>query len=166
MAISPRALCVVLALALAAPGAGCAQGAEVAFGGLRADPTLPVEVTADSLSVNQTDGTATFTGNVVVTQGAMRLSADRVEIVYGDAEHRRIERLHASGGVTLVSGQDAAEAAEAVYTIDTGAVEMTGDVLLTQGANTIAGQRLTVDLTRGTGRMEGRVTTILQPKGD
>lgn len=166
MTLSSRALYVALSIALAVPAAALAQGAEVAFGGLKADTTLPVEVTADALSVNQTDGTATFSGNVLVIQGGMRLSADRVEVVYGNAERSRIERLHASGNVTLVSGKDAAEAADAIYTIETGDVEMTGNVLLTQGANTIAGEKLVVDLTSGTGRMEGRVKTILQPGGN
>lgn len=164
--LSPRVFGALLVLALAGPGPALAQGAEVAFGGIRADTSLPVEVTADTLSVSQTDGTATFSGNVLVSQGDMRLSAERVEVVYGSADRSRIERLHASGGVTLVSGKDAAEAADAVYTIGTGAVEMTGDVLLTQGASTIAGQKLVVDLASGTGRMEGRVTTVLRPGGN
>ncbi len=166
MTLAVRVLAALMALALSAPDGARAQGAEVAFGGIRADTSLPVEVTADTLSVNQTDGTAVFAGNVVVTQGDMRLSAERVEVVYGSEDRSRIERLHASGQVTLASGKDAAEAADAVYTIDTGAVEMTGNVLLTQGANTIAGQKLVVDLASGTGRMEGRVTTVLQPGGN
>lgn len=161
-----RALAAALAIAAAAPLSARAQGAEVAFGGIRADTSLPVEVTADTLSVNQTDGTATFSGNVLVVQGEMRLSAERVEVVYGGTDRSRIERLHASGKVTLVSGKDAAEAADAVYTIESGAVEMTGAVLLTQGTSTIAGQKLVVDLASGTGRMEGRVTTVLQPGGN
>ena len=166
MTLSLPALGVALVVAMAAPGLARAQAAEVAFGGLKADTSLPVEVTADVLSVNQTAGTAIFSGNVLVVQGEMRLSADRVEVIYGNAERSRIERLHASGRVTLVSGKDAAEAADAVYTIESGAVEMTGDVLLTQGASTIAGERLVVDLTSGTGKMEGRVKTILQPGGN
>ena len=39
---------------------------------------------------------------------------------------------------------------------------MTGDVILTQGPNALSGERLIVDLTSGTGRMEGRVRTIFQ----
>jgi len=168
MTFFPRALSVALAMALAMvlPGQVRAQGADVAFGGLRADTSLPVEVTADQLSINQTDGTAIFVGSVVVVQGDMRLAAERVEVIYGNAERSKIERLHASGQVTLVSGADAAEASDAVYTIETGAVEMTGSVLLTQGGNTIAGERLVVDLASGTGRMEGRVKTVLQPGGN
>lgn len=161
-----RSVCLALAMAVAGGGLVHAQGADVAFGGIRADTSLPVEVTADQLSINQTDGTAIFAGNVVVIQGDMKLAADRVDVAYSGEDRTRIERLHASGSVVLVSGSDAAEAEDAVYTIETGAVEMTGNVLLTQGANTIAGQKLVVDLASGTGRMEGRVKTVLQPGGN
>lgn len=154
-----------LFLLLLAAAPALAQG-QVAFGGIRADTTKPVEVTADSLTVNQSDGTAVFAGNVLVAQGEMRLSAGEVRVEYAEGDTRRIERLLATGGVTLVSGPDAAEAKEAVYTIESGSVVLTGDVLLTQGPNVLSGQKLTVDLKTGTGSMEGRVKTVLQPGGN
>ena len=154
---------ILLSLLAAAPALG--QG-QIAFGGIRADTSKPVEVTADSLTVNQSDGTAVFSGNVLVAQGEMRLSAGEVRVEYAEGDTRKIERLLATGGVTLVSGPDAAEAKEAVYTIDSGSVVMTGNVLLTQGPNVLSGQKLTVDLRTGTGSMEGRVKTVLQPGGN
>lgn len=159
------AMIALAALAVLPPMLAAGQGASVAFGGIRADTGLPVEVTADQLSVNQTEGTAVFSGNVLVGQGEMRLSAAEVLVEYGSEDQSRIERLHAKGGVTLVSGAEAAESEEAVYTIDSGEVVMTGNVLLVQGGNTISGQKLVVDLATGTGRMEGRVKTVLQPGG-
>lgn len=162
-----RSSLAALAVAAALAGAASAQqGTGVAFGGIRADTALPVEVTADQLSVNQEDGSATFSGNVVVGQGEMRLSAAEVRVEYAPEGRNRIERLHASGGVTLVSGAEAAEAQSAVYTIDSGEVVLSGEVLLTQGANTLAGQKLTVNLRTGTGIMEGRVRSVLQPGGN
>lgn len=139
-----------------------AQGARIDFGGIRQDTSLPVEVTADQLSVNQTDGSATFSGNVVVGQGEMRMSAAEVRVEYTQGGGG-IDRLHATGGVTLASATNAAEAREAVYTIASGEVVMTGDVLLTQGQSAISGQRLVINLTAGTGVMEGRVQTLFQP---
>ena len=54
-----RIIPLFLVAALALPvGAALAQGTNVAFGGLKADTRLPVEVTAENLTVNQTDGTA------------------------------------------------------------------------------------------------------------
>ncbi len=149
---------------LALPLAAAAQGAKVAFGGLKQDTSQPVEITADSLEVNQTDGQATFTGNVLVGQGALRLSAARIEVEYA-ADGQGIQTLHATGGVTIVNASDAAEAQEAVYTIASGNVVMTGNVLLTQGPNAISGERLVLNLTDGTGVMEGRVKTVFTPGG-
>lgn len=152
----------LLVLALLLPVPLLAQGASVAFGGLKQDTTLPVEVSSDQLAVNQADGTATFSGNVLVGQGAMRLSAGQVLVVY-TADGTGISRLNATGGVTLINATDAAESREAVYTIDSGLVVMTGDVMLTQGGNALSGQKLVIDLKAGTGVMEGRVQTVFQP---
>jgi lipopolysaccharide export system protein LptA len=156
-----RVFAVLAALALF-PSLGVAQGASVAFGGLTQDTTLPVEVSADQLAVNQADGTAIFSGNVLVGQGEMRLSAGRVKVEY-TSDGSGISRLFATEGVTLINASDAAEAREAVYTIASGDVVMTGDVLLTQSGSALAGQKLIINLKDGTGVMEGRVQTVFQP---
>ena len=118
---------------------------------------------ADALAVNQSDGTAVFTGNVVIGQGAMRLSAGRVDVTYAEGGTTRIRSLRAEGDVTLVSGDDAAEAQEALYDVEAGQVTLIGDVILAQGGNVLTGQRMEVDLATGAARVEGRVRTILQP---
>ncbi len=163
-----RAIAVaVFCLAAIAPAyPALAQGTGIVFGGIKADTTLPVEVTADTLSVNQADGSATFSGNVVIGQGEMRLSAAEVRVEFGAGDTRQIERLHATGGVTLVSGAEAAEAEEAVYTIESGLIVLSGGVLLTQGQNALTGNQLTVDLKTGTGTMSGRVKAVLQTGND
>ncbi|MBE2277279.1 MAG: lipopolysaccharide transport periplasmic protein LptA [Rhodobacteraceae bacterium] len=157
-------LVLALILALAATPAA-AQQAAVDFGGLKQDTTLPVTVEADRLAVNNADGSAVFTGNVRVAQGEMRLAAAEVTVAYGQ-DGTSISQLHATGGVTIVNAADAAEAREAIYTIDSGTIVMTGDVLLTQGASTMAGQKLTIHLKDGTGVMEGRVSTTFMPGGN
>jgi lipopolysaccharide export system protein LptA len=160
--MSQRHLALAFAACLIAlPAALSAQGMRVPFGGLSHDANAQVEVSADQLSVSQADGTATFSGNVVVGQGEMRLSAALVRVEY-HTDGGGIARLHAEGGVTLVSGNEAAEAREAVYDIDAGRVVMTGEVLLTEDGNALSGDRLVIDLNAGTAQMEGRVRTILQ----
>ncbi|MCL6282264.1 lipopolysaccharide transport periplasmic protein LptA [Ruegeria sp. 2012CJ41-6] len=155
-------LCVLFALFGAAVAA---QGANVAFGAVKADPSLPVEVTADNLDVNQEDGSAEFTGNVFISQGEMKLSAKRVLVIY-EKEKSGIQRMEATGDVVLVSGPDAAQADRADYTIETGVIVMTGDVLLTQGQNTVTSNEMVVNLVTGTAQMAGRVKTILKPDGN
>ncbi len=162
------ALSFALFVALAAPGMLSAQGANIAFGGLTHDTGLPVELSADELSINQADGTATFIGNVVIGQGDMRISAGKVLVEYASSNDAtgEINRLVLSGGVVLVNGAEAAEAAQAVYSIATGEIVMTGGVILTQGRNALSADRLVVNLKAGTGRMVGRVKSIIQTSGN
>lgn len=140
-----------------------AQGSQIAFGSAT-DSDLPVEVTAENLDVNQNDGTAVFTGNVIVGQGTMRLSAPRVLVVYYE-DQSGIERLEASGGVVVVDGEDAAESQWADYNLETGLIHMRGDVLLIQGQNATSSERMVVDTRAGTANMTGRVRTILNQGG-
>lgn len=154
-----------LTLLFLIPGSvALAQGTNVAFGAIKADPTLPVEVTADNLDVNQENGSAEFTGNVVVGQGEMKLSAARVLVIYNQ-QASGIQRLEATSDVILVNGPDAAEADRADYTIDSGVIVMRGNVLLTQGPNALTSDQMTVHLTSGTAQMVGRVKTILNADG-
>ena len=150
-------------------GTAHAQGASVAFGGLKHDASLPVEITADELTVDQNTGSAVFIGNVVAGQGEMRLSAGRVQVQYATENGQatgRIDQLIATGNVTLVNGAEAAEADNAVYAVNGSEIVMTGNVILTQGVNALSGEKLIVDLASGTGRMEGRVRTIFQTGGN
>ncbi|MEQ6249451.1 lipopolysaccharide transport periplasmic protein LptA [Sulfitobacter sp. HNIBRBA3233] len=159
-----RLLMIAAAAALLSTAA-LAQGTSVAFGTIAQDTSLPVEVSSDELSVDQDTGTAVFSGNVVIGQGEMRLSAARVMVVYR-AEQSGIARLEATGGVTLVSGNDAAEAQRADYSIDTGTIVMTGNVLLAQGQSALSADEMTIRLEDGTARMRGNVRTRLQTGGD
>ena len=154
-----RALACACLLAAASPV--FAQGTQVAFGTIQQDTSAPVEISADELAVDQNTNAATFTGNVVIGQGALRLSAAQVLVIYRQ-DRQGIERLEATGGVTLVSGQDAAESQNADYNIDNGVIVMSGNVLLTQGQSALTANRMSVNLNDGTARMQGRVKTILQ----
>lgn len=173
-----RALIVPALLAALAAGGGwrpaagqeaaAPRGAQVPFGDFEHDASLPVEITSDALALDQAARTAIFTGAVKVGQGALRLAADRLEVRYledANAPNGQggIERMLASGNVTLSNGTEAAEARTASYVVATGVVEMDGDVLLTQGGNALSGQKMHVDLNAGAATMEGRVQTIIIP---
>lgn len=140
-----------------------AQGTGVSFGGGDHDSSAPVEVSANQMEVDQAAGTARFTGNVVIGQDKMRLTGAVVDVTYGTQGNGQIEQVHATGGVTLATPEEAAEAKEAVYTVGRGTVVLTGDVVMTQGSSAISGDKLTVQLDDGTGIVEGRVRVIFQP---
>lgn len=155
------AFCAALSFLL--PLAAHAQ-TNINLGGMEVDTSAAVEVTADSLSIDQANGSAVFDGNVMIVQGDLRLTAGRVEVIYG-ANTSEIARLLASGGVTFVTADEAAEAQQADYDIASGLLMMTGDVLLTQGPSAISAGQMTINVTDGTATMEGRVRTVLQ-QGD
>ena len=157
-----RSLVKAVFFVLAALPALAQDGTNVAFAGLKTDTTQPVKVTADQLAVNQTDGTATFTGNVVIVQGDMKVQAGTV-LVHYSLDKKAIQSLHAEGGVTVAAGTDAATSDTADYMPDTGDLILQGNVVLTQGAAALSGQKLTLSLKSGLGTMSGRVTTIFTP---
>jgi len=144
-----------------------AQGAALPFGALQSGEAQQVEIAADTLSIDQATKTAVFSGNVVAGMGDFRLSADRVEVLYAEGQGAgAVRALRAAGGVVFVSGDDSAQADSAVYELVEGNVLMEGNVILTQGANALSGQRLRIDLGAGTAQMEGRVQTIFQTQGN
>lgn len=151
----------LVALCLAVPSLVLAQGLQVAFGSIKDNSEDPIEVTADRLEVGDETNTAIFSGGVVIGQGDMRLAAPKVRIVYRE-ETDEISRMVATGGVTLVDGPDAAEAASAEYDLDAGTVEMRGNVLLTQERSAMTADTMTVNTDDGTAVLSGRVKTILQ----
>lgn len=155
-----RLFAVLFALAVAT--AASAQDFKVDFGVAGSDPNAPIEVQADSLSIDQETGNAKFAGAVVITQGDMRFEAPLVEVTYNEAKDG-ISKLTGSGGVAILSGKDTARAENATYNVDTGLIIMQGSVALAQGANTITAERMTVNTSNSTAELHGRVRTVLQP---
>jgi len=135
------------------------------LGGISADPAAAIEISADSLSVDQDTGKAVFDGNVVIGQGDLRLSAGRVEVVYGGTTGQ-ITSLEATGGTTFVTATEAAEAQSASYNIETGSLILVGEVLLTQGASAISADQMAIDLNSGDAQLSGRVRTVFQQGGN
>ncbi|MCV6587148.1 MAG: lipopolysaccharide transport periplasmic protein LptA [Marinibacterium sp.] len=146
-------------------GMASAQTAGIAFGSTETDSTLPVEVTSKTLDVDQTGGTALFTGDVVVIQGPMKLNADKVLATY-DTAASEIREIEATGNVIMVNGPDKAEADHALYTLASGVVVLTDNVFLTRTANVITGDFATIYLDSGTAEVEGNVKTLFIPAQD
>ncbi len=153
-------------LAIMAFSAASAQESNP-FGSFKHDATLPIEIAADSLAVDQGAKQATFSGAVEAGQGTMRLTAEKIVVSYageGGGDTGRIDRLRAEGDVFLSNGAETAKGQWADYDVASGTVTMGGDVVLTQGENAISGQSLTIDLNAGTGKISGgRVKSVFTP---
>ena len=155
------------ALTIAWPLARAQQPADP-FGSFQHDSAQPIEITADALEVRDAENRAIFSGEVIAGQGDLRLTAETVSVWYirdgGGGESGQIERLRAEGDVFLSSGSETATGAWAEYAVTEGVVTMGGGVTLAQGENAISGERLTVNLNTGVGRVEGgRVRSVFNP---
>ncbi|WP_118133174.1 LptA/OstA family protein [Oceanicella sp. SM1341] len=145
-------------------------GPDSPFGSFKHDSTLPIEITSESLSVNQGTRVATFKGEVVAGQGTMRLTAQQMEIFYDGtpqsgtgSETGSIRLMRAEGDVFLSNGAEAAKGSTAEYDVSKGVITLAGGVVLTQGDNAISGESLWIDLNSGVGEIKGRVKTVFQP---
>ncbi|MEM1237693.1 MAG: LptA/OstA family protein [Pseudomonadota bacterium] len=138
-----------------------AQGLQVAFAGLGQTTDQPIEIAADTMAIDQDDGSAVLTGNVVIGQGDLRMTASRVTIDY--TQEGGISEMFAVGGVVIVTPEEEVESTTALYKLADDSIFLSGDVLLVQGRSTVLSETMRVDLTDGTALLEGRVRTVLQP---
>jgi len=133
----------------------------------------PVQIDAATLEVHDKSKTATFSGNVRVVQGDTTMKCQTLVVFYGqeiglagDKEAaagpkttpltgaQNIRRIEAHGGVTVVSKDQNATGDLGVYDLASKTITLTGNVVVSQGANVIHGERVVVDTTTGNARVE------------
>ena len=124
------------------------------------DSSLPIEIAADALEVQQEKNLATFSGNVQAQQGAIRLKAELLQVHYrpqdGDASVQgAISRIDAKGKVFFSSPGQTAQGDSGIYDVDKSVIVMQGNVVLTRDKNVIRGNRLVLNLTTGRSKVEG-----------
>jgi len=51
---------------------------------LDSDRKQPIEITADSVELNEGEGFSTYSGNVLIVQGSMTIEANKVKITFND----------------------------------------------------------------------------------
>ena len=127
----------------------------------------PVSYAADRIELQDRQNRVVLSGDVVITQGDLRLTAGRTTVSYTDAGSLRIQRIDATGGVTVTRGNETARGNAAVYDFNRRVIILAGGVALRRGSDTLNGGRLTIDLNSGlssvdgggaTGSRSGRVT--------
>lgn len=154
-----------IALMVASPLYGATSPVELGF---KTDE--PIAVNADSFSADLQGETGTYSGNVLVVQGAIRLRADEitVEAPGGQATH-----MEARGGIVVESPSGTATGDLAVYDISAQIIRLTGNVVLTNNANVMRGDALEVRIAdgratlsagaNGQGPGQGRVQGLFVP---
>ncbi len=119
------------------------------------DANQPIEITADSLEVQQEKQLAIFRGTVDAVQGEMNLRADVLVVHYRSREGNQnsISLIEAEGNVFVSSPTEMAQGDRGIYNVDAQLVELYGSVVLTQGENVIRGDHLELNLATGQSKM-------------
>lgn len=167
-------------MAAALPGAaaqpGTTKNAPNALQGFQQNRGQPVQIEAASLEVRDKDKVATFKGNVKVVQGDTVMRCKLLTVFYeqqgqqgqaaqaggapmkaaapGPGGSSSISRLEASGGVSVIQKEQTANGDTALFDMKSNTVTLLGNVVVSQGANIMRGERLVVDLTTGVSRVE------------
>lgn len=152
MRVAPRLLSLC-ALALCAAVPASAQS--------RHDSAAPIDFSAARIELQDRAGRVMLSGDVVIRQAEMTLTADRMTITYtGDIMNGspQVSRLDAAGGVTVTRPDQNARAQFAVYDLNSRVITMIGGVQLRQGSNTLTGSRLSIDLDTGRATIDGSGT--------
>lgn len=146
-----------------------------AFQGFTRNRKDPVKIEANSLEVRDKEKLAIFRGNVVVVQGDTTMRCKELEVHYegnalgGDPRQKvpatksqqksesaqRIKRLVAIGGVIVTAKDQRAVGDRGTFEMATNIVVLDGNVVVTQGQNVMNGDKLTVNLTLGTSKLDG-----------
>lgn len=129
-----------------------------------ADTGDKVSVTGDSFTVEDKTHKATFTGNVVVTEARLKLTADQVVAFYGAGGASNIKSFQATGHVKIVTKDQTATGDKAIFDPKTKILTLSGNVLVVSASGQMKGPELTLDLNKSTsvfsGGKSGRVTGV------
>ena len=157
------------------PAAGAANAAEQknqgpanALQGFSQNRDQPVKIQAAALEVREKDKLATFSGDVYVLQGDTELRCKVLTVSYeeetggqtvkaadpGPGGQKQIRRIEAKGGVVVVQKDQKATGDSAIFNMRENTVMLTGNVVVTRGADILRGYRLVVDLTNGVSKMD------------
>ncbi|NNC59989.1 MAG: OstA family protein [Erythrobacter sp.] len=115
----------------------------------------PINVDAGRFEIQDRQDRAVFSGGVVVQQAGLTVRADRVTLLYSSTAGVDINRIVASGGVTVTRGSERAQGNTAIYDLNRRIITMVGNVRLNQSANRLSGGRLVIDLNSGVSSVDG-----------
>jgi lipopolysaccharide export system protein LptA len=163
MTKKPMIALAALAAALLGSGVALAQSGTSALKGH--DSKAPIDLAADRAEAQDRADRAIFAGNVVVKQGELTLRTARLTLAYANTNGIDINRIDASGGVTVTSPSETARGDFAVYDLNEGLITMVGNVRLERGGSFLSGGRLTIDLDTGRAVMDGGLRGVNQVGG-
>lgn len=136
--------------------AALAGGMTLAAQGIaRHDSRAPVTYDAGKFVLDDRNNQVIFSGGVIVNQADLRIQSDRMLVNFTDGGSLEIQRITATGGVTITRGDERANGDNAIYDFNRRIITMAGNVRLRRGTDTLNGGRLVIDLNSGLSTVDG-----------
>lgn len=146
--------------------------ASAAVFAIPADRQKPINLSADRATYNDKTGVTTYSGNVVIEQGTLKVQAD--SIVAQLNAKREISSITATGRpakfqqqIHVDKGIARGEAQKIVYNADTGIITLSGGAYLNQDGAVMRAETLRYSMNKGdveaTGSKSGRVQLVIPP---
>ena len=127
------------------------------FGGHNSN--APVNFDAGRIELQDRADRVVLTGAVRVEQGGLILNSERMTVAYSNAGGIDVNRIDASGGVTIQKAGDTARGNVAIYDLNRRLITLVGDVALRQAnGNRLSGGRVVIDLTTGRSTIDGQAS--------
>lgn len=146
---------------------------------LPSDRNQAITLLADRATFNEKTGVTTYSGNVIIEQGTMKLQA--ASIVANLNARKEISVITATGSparfqqqVDANKGLAKGQAQKIVYNAETGIITMTGNALLEQDGASIRGGSLRYSMSKGdieansgsSSSSDGRVKIVIPPSAN
>jgi len=147
-----RAILAVAAATMIAASFAHAQQTTIPGVGMR-DPNAPIEWSADKFDADANSKSATYTGNVLIKQGDVRIHADTVHV---NIVNGKPDKIRANGHVVVDAPSGTATGDSGVYDVNPRIVTLYGRVVLTKDKNVMRGPVLTVNLITGVASLVGK----------
>ncbi|CDO36749.1 MULTISPECIES: LptA/OstA family protein [Novosphingobium] len=119
------------------------------------DTNAPVDYAADRIELQDKQNRVVLTGNVDIKQTDLRLRAARTVVNFTNADELKLQRITASGGVTVTRGNEVATGDTAIYDFNKRIITMIGNASLKRDSDTLRGGRFVIDLKSGVSSASG-----------
>jgi lipopolysaccharide export system protein LptA len=118
------------------------------------DTSQPINIAADKVTADLNAKTVTYSGNVVVVQGDIRMHADAMKV---NTDNGKAQTIQANGNVVVDSpASGTATGDSAVYDVTPRTVTLSGKVVLTRAKDVMRGAKLTINLVTGQAVLGGQ----------
>lgn len=140
---------------------------------LETDKSSPILIEANQVDMAEKTGISTYTGNVTLKQGSIKISADSI-VVY--TKDKKLQRIIATGNPAYFSQQPdhssepvQASARHVEYVATTGMLVLQDDAQMQQGANSFSSNKIEYDTANdilsasAAEKGKHRVKAVIQP---